>query len=142
MSVKKYTSIQVLASAIVLACLSSHAHADGAAKVGFDYDSCRLGAKSISALQNCEQARLADVEAQLSSTYRKTMAAMQTDQQERLRASEREWVAFRKADCEEVASQDVGAIAAVNGDHCLVQRTEQHLSELQGMPRTMSTAAR
>ncbi|MDP4022772.1 lysozyme inhibitor LprI family protein [Methylobacterium sp. NEAU 140] len=95
------------------------------------YRSCMARSASTYASVQCQTAELARVEAELNATYRTVLSALPQDQQEKLRAAERLWVAFRQSDCDVFYGQQTGTIASIQGGDCMIARARQRIRDLK-----------
>lgn len=91
---------------------------------------CRSKAESTIAIEDCQKAELAQVEARLKTAYGKAMAALPSDQKAKLLEAERRWVAFREADCDAYYGQQTGTIAGIEAGYCMIQHAKDRVRDL------------
>ncbi len=96
------------------------------------YDACMSKAQSTVAMQDCQKAGLAAADARLNAVYRKILALLPADQQEKLRKSERAWIAFRDADCDVYIGKETGTMASIDVGACVIARTGERVVTLGG----------
>ncbi len=110
---------------LIVGAFAAPAHAADTA-----YDSCMNKAVSTRDMQECQKAALAAIDVRLNAAYRKAMAALPADQQEKLRTSERLWIGFREADCQTFYGKETGTMATIQGGACMMDRAEQRILNL------------
>ena len=91
---------------------------------------CSAHANTTYAMVECNKTELARVDARLATAYAKTLAALPSDQQTKLKQSEQMWVAFRKADCGVFYGTSTGTIASVQGGACMISRANRRIADL------------
>lgn len=69
-------------------------------------------------------------DARLNTEYRRTLAAVSSGQQTRLRAAQRLWIQYRDANCRFRADPDGGTLASVAAADCMRMMTTERASEL------------
>ena len=94
------------------------------------FTACRSKAESTIAIEDCQKAELAQVEAKLKAAYARALAALPPDQKAKLLEAERRWVAFRQADCEAYYGQQTGTIAGIEGGDCMIQHARDRTRDL------------
>jgi len=72
-------------------------------------------------------------DAELNRVYQRLMKDLTPEQKASLIAAERAWIAFRKADCAFVGSED-GSIASVDAATCWTDRTIERTKQLKDWP--------
>ena len=93
-------------------------------------EKCFKSAVSTAEMRACQQLGLAEVDARLNAAYRRAMAALAPDRQEKLRRSERAWITFRDLDCDVHVGADTGTLATIEVGSCLIDRREQRIRDL------------
>lgn len=112
-------------------CLAAQTAPATAAKPAGTYSACMAKANSTRDMQNCQTAGLAEAESGLGAAYTQAIAALPTDQQAQLRAAQRRWIAFRRADCRVFYGRQTGTIATIEGGRCMIDRTHDRINELR-----------
>ncbi|MDO8799175.1 lysozyme inhibitor LprI family protein [Phenylobacterium sp.] len=73
-------------------------------------------------------------DARLNKTYAKTMKSLNPEQQAKLRAAQRAWIAFKQADCQSLQDDDWGTMSRVTANMCVLDRTTERADELANYP--------
>ncbi len=73
-------------------------------------------------------------DARLNKTYAKTMAKLTPEQQDKLRAAQRAWLAFKDADCQSLQDDEWGTMSRVTANMCALDRTTERADELADYP--------
>ncbi|WP_340644264.1 lysozyme inhibitor LprI family protein [Phenylobacterium sp.] len=105
--------------------------------------------KPTSALDRCLASKAADTtmgqimcigdavsvqDARLNKSYAKAMAKLTSEQQDKLRAAQRAWIAFKEADCQSLQDDDWGTMSRVTANMCVLDRTAERADELAAYP--------
>lgn len=111
----------------VLTLLAGQANAAESA-----YTQCQDAAHSVMpALKACDGAQLARQDALLNTTYQTLMAALPPDRQEKLRDTERSWLAFASKECDFQMSAETGGMdAPLVYNACRLRLLAQRIDEL------------
>ena len=94
------------------------------------FTACSSKANTTVAMENCGKAGLDDANRRVNLAYQKALPTFPADQQAKLRAAERTWIAFREQDCRVYTGADAGSMAAPTYLNCMVERTETRIREL------------
>ena len=73
-------------------------------------------------------------DARLNRNYAKAMAKLTPEQQDRLRAAQRAWIAFKDADCQSLQDDEWGSLSRVTANMCALDRTTERADELSDYP--------
>ena len=91
---------------------------------------CLQAAVSTAEMRECQRVALIEVDCRLNASYRRAIAGLEPDQQEKLRRSERAWIAFRDADCDVFYSAQIGTRSFLQAGSCLINHSEQRIRDL------------
>lgn len=102
-----------------------------------DYGSCVKHAGTTAAAQACIDAELKRLGGQLSSAYKKLLAASGADRA-KLTAAQGGWTAFRDADCTFARSIYAGgSLASIEAGTCQVELTTTRVTELRNYQKEL-----
>ena len=73
-------------------------------------------------------------DARLNRNYARAMAKLTPEQQDRLRAAQRAWIAFKDADCQSLQDDEWGSLSRVTANMCALDRTTERADELSDYP--------
>ena len=79
---------------------------------------------------NCFSKAAKDADRKLNETYAQVLSVLQTNDQQKLRASQRLWIQFRDANCRFYGSQE-GTIRQIQAAECLRAMTQDRALELE-----------
>ncbi|MCD9126925.1 lysozyme inhibitor LprI family protein [Luteimonas fraxinea] len=116
---------------VLLAFAMTHATSAVADDASAGFTRCMDAAEGVTVdMLNCIDAETSLQDARLNSEYRRTLAAITTRQQARLRTAQRLWVQYRDANCAFLADPEGGTLATVMSVDCRRQMTTERASEL------------
>ncbi len=98
------------------------------------YNACSDAAQSTADFIQCAGAEFERQDAALNLAYRKAMEGLTPGQQEKLRAAQRAWIAFRDTHCRSLEDPDWGSMSRIFANHCMVDETIERLVELEQYP--------
>lgn len=82
-------------------------------------------------IKDCGEAEIVRQDKVLNDVYRKLMAKIDKEYQDDLKASERNWLAFREAECKLEYDQDApGTDAALISQGCTIDMTDARIKQL------------
>ena len=73
-------------------------------------------------------------DARLNRNYAKAMGKLTPEQQDKLRAAQRAWIAFKDADCQSLQDDEWGTMSRVTANMCALDRTTERADELANYP--------
>lgn len=134
----------------LLACARDEAHAapasqgdatshakqgkPGATGLRHSYDTCLdASGGADAAMQDCIAIEYGYQDVRLNKVYKALMARLPKDDQTRLRAEERQWIAYRDAHCG--LAPDGGQGQRLESNDCLVEETAKRATALEGRQR-------
>ena len=85
---------------------------------------------STQSMVECIDAEVRIQDGKLNAAYKTAMASLPKDQQEKLRASQRAWLEFRKLDCDVFYGEQTGTIARLESNQCFLRKTAERADEL------------
>lgn len=99
------------------------------------WDACMDKANTTSAMDQCNRGELKRRDAVLNAAFQRVLAKLPSEETRRaLKDAEAKWMAFRDADCGLYADRNAfGAMGAVEGGACLIERTLQRTRELEDL---------
>jgi uncharacterized protein YecT (DUF1311 family) len=106
----------------------SQAHAEGASQA---YNQCMDKASSTVAMSTCIQAETKLQDERLNRVYKQLMAKLEPAPQKSLRDVQRQWIAYRDANCKLHVQASGGTMAQLEGGMCVLDMTRERAAELE-----------
>jgi uncharacterized protein YecT (DUF1311 family) len=85
---------------------------------------------STQSMVECIDAEVRIQDGKLNAAYKSAMGSLPRDQQDKLRASQRAWLEFRKLDCDVFYGEQTGTIARIESNQCFLRKTAERADEL------------
>jgi uncharacterized protein YecT (DUF1311 family) len=98
------------------------------------YNRCQERAASTREIVTCISNELAVQDASLNRRYQQTLRSLNPRQQNRLRAAQRAWIAYREANCASYYDEDWGTITQIGTVACRLDMTVTRRQELDCYP--------
>jgi len=95
------------------------------------YTQCMDKASSTVAMSSCIQAETQLQDAQLNRVYKQLMTKLDAAPQKSLRDVQRQWIAYRDANCKFHVQASGGTMAQLEGGMCMMDMTRERAAELE-----------
>ncbi|HGA2316845.1 TPA: lysozyme inhibitor LprI family protein [Pseudomonas putida] len=113
---------------LLLALLAPMALADDNSPA---YSQCMDKASSTVAMSSCIQRETQLQDQRLNRVYKQLMSKLQTVPQKSLRDVQRQWIAYRDANCTFHVQASGGTLAQLEGGMCVLDMTRERAAELE-----------
>ncbi|WP_413046375.1 lysozyme inhibitor LprI family protein [Pseudomonas phoenicis] len=113
-------------AALLLTATGVQAAEDSAA-----YTQCMDTASSTMLMQTCIQTEHEAQDKRLNAAYKQLMGKLDTAQKQNLRAVQRNWLAYRDANCSFHGSLGGGTLSRVDASMCVKDMTRDRADELE-----------
>lgn len=127
-------SHRIRGAALILLLASPLLHAAG--KESASYSKCMKTANTTADMTDCSGAELKVQDARLNKAYKAALAGLEVPQQGKLRDAQRQWIAYRDANCAMYYTLSGGTIDLLNGAACELDMTNARADELENLPQT------
>lgn len=104
------------------------------ARTSPEYGRCIDRDSSTAGMRECAAAEYEIQDRALNARYQALMRELNPRQQEKLRAAQRAWIAYRDARCASMADQDWGTLSLITASDCRVTMTIARLIDLEDYP--------
>jgi len=95
------------------------------------YSQCMDNASSTVAMSSCIQAETQLQDQRLNRVYKQLTSKLQAAQQKSLRDVQRQWIAYRDANCKFHVQASGGTLAQLEGGMCVLDMTRERAAELE-----------
>jgi len=113
---------------LLLAILAPLAQADDNSPA---YSQCMDNASSTLAMSSCIQAETQLQDQRLNRVYKQLTAKLESAPQKSLRDVQRQWIAYRDANCKFHVQASGGTMAQLEGGLCKLDMTRERAAELE-----------
>lgn len=111
-----------------MTCLAPLAQADDNSPA---YSQCMDKASSTVAMSSCIQAETQLQDQRLNRVYKQLATKLDAGQQKSLRDVQRQWIAYRDANCKFHVQASGGTMAQLEGGMCVLDMTRERAAELE-----------
>lgn len=95
------------------------------------YSQCMDKASSTVAMSSCIQAETQLQDQRLNRVYKQLVGKLESGPQKRLRDVQRQWIAYRDANCNFHVQASGGTMAQLEGGMCVLDMTRERAAELE-----------
>ncbi|QCI14574.1 DUF1311 domain-containing protein [Pseudomonas putida] len=113
---------------LALACLAPLAMAEDNSSA---YTACMDKASSTVAMSSCIQAETKLQDERLNRVYKQLATQLDTGPKKSLRDVQRQWIAYRDANCKFHVQASEGTMAQLEGGMCMLDMTRERGAELE-----------
>ncbi|AXQ46837.1 lysozyme inhibitor LprI family protein [Pseudomonas vlassakiae] len=113
---------------LLMTCLAPLAQADDNSPA---YSQCMDKASSTVAMSSCIQAETQLQDQRLNRVYKQLATKLDAGQQKSLRDVQRQWIAYRDANCKFHVQASGGTMAQLEGGMCVLDMTRERAAELE-----------
>ncbi len=95
------------------------------------YNQCMDKASSTVAMSSCIQAETQLQDQRLNKVYKQLITKLESGPQKSLRDVQRQWIAYRDANCKFHVQASGGTMAQLEGGMCVLDMTRERAAELE-----------
>nr|WP_060485350.1 lysozyme inhibitor LprI family protein [Pseudomonas sp. NBRC 111123] len=121
-------SLKLTVGVVVTLLLIGQAQAEEATQA---YSQCMDKASSTVAMGSCIQGETQLQDQRLNRVYKQLMSKLQAGPQKSLRDVQRQWIAYRDANCTFHVQASGGTLAQLEGGMCVLDMTRERAAELE-----------
>lgn len=121
-------NVKLTTGVVVTLLVIAQAQAEGASEA---YNQCMDNASSTLAMSSCVQAETRLQDQRLNRAYKQLTSTLESGPKKSLRDVQRQWIAYRDANCAFHVKASGGSMAQLEGGMCMMNMTRERAAELE-----------